>query len=594
MCGYLMITKHPLPVERTILIIIGDPGSGKGTHLAAIEEMLTYDQIRLFAKAGPHKLTDPREHFSRQNLQGKLALISGDLKHNKIRDFSEVNDLFGGEPQEIEKKFRDPTTEDPIFKAIWATTPPLFKIDQPGGAWRRILLLFTKPVLDKNRDNMLKPKMLSQIDGFFLNALIGLSYLATNGWKFTGELDGAALEEMWAFHSDSVQVWARNLYPEPDTIETMVVASANTLESEKTETTKTENIDARLIVDELYTEYASWCAGKQIEPVKPKTFSAWLGNHEYVLKKRLIEDGEFRGKKKIVTFASWIDNDNSNGDLKTDRNRDDLSWGTYYSPAPLTFDTGSDSHGQVTRNKIEKKENDNYHDHDVTCIGLPSWIGTERKQPPATSNIGFSGDSDPVPIRFEKKEVEDSFKNKNDQETIKNPSNSDIHNENSTFNMDQVLAFIMEIKSKHPSLSKHEIVKVVRDQYAGITLGPIYDLIKRLQGEGESDKKPDKKPLEPQVQEPKEQRKTDIQMVNSLWRTNPKKALFELVETEAPKAEYHSLKPKAIHALISMRGISLSTVYDLCEQLHGEGAFLKNTAGGYSVNREFLNGGDYP
>ena len=177
-----------------------------------------------------------------------------------------------------------------------------------------------------------------------------------------------------------------------------------------------------------------------------------------------------------------------------------------------------------------------------------------------------------------------------DQENDKNAQESAIQNENSTFSMDQVLAFIKEIKSKHPSWSKHEIVKVVRDQYAGIALGPIYDLIKQLQGEGESDKKP----LEPQVQEPKEQGKTDIQMVNSLWRTNPKKALFELVETEAPKAEYHSLKPKAIHALISMRGISLSTVYDLCEQLHGEGAFLKNTAGGYSVNREFLNGGDYP
>ena len=85
-----------------------------------------------------------------------------------------------------------------------------------------------------------------------------------------------------------------------------------------------------------------------------------------------------------------------------------------------------------------------------------------------------------------------------------------------------------------------------------------------------------------------------IQNENSLWESNPKKALFELVETEAPKAEYHTLKPKAIHELISMRGISLSTVYDLCEQLHKEGAIRKTNDGGYYVNIWFLNGGDYP
>ena len=487
MSGYLMITMHPLPTERTILTIIGDPGSGKGTHLAAIEDMLTYGQIKLFAKAGPHKLTDPREHFSRQNLQGKLALISGDLEHTKIRDFSEVNDLFGGEPQEIEKKFRDPTTEDPIFKAIWAIPPPLFKIDQAGGFWRRAMLLFTRPVSNKNRDNSLKLKMLSQMDGFFLNALIGLSYLATGGWKFTGELTDAELEELWTFHSDSVQVWAQNMSPEPDTIESEIEI-ASTLDGKKTEHVSKENTDAMHIVDDLYAEYADWCAGKQIESVKPKTFSAWLGNHGYILKKKVIEEGRFRGERKIVTFASWIDDDGSDEDLKTDRTGGDISWEAYYSQAPLTLDNVSDSHGQPTRNEIRKKENDNYHDHDVTCIKLPSWIGTEREQPLETGNMGFPGDSDPVPIRFEKKELENSFKN--NAETVKSPLYSDIQNENSTLNMDQVRDYIIEIlrdeaqRSQYHSFSQREIIEFVRDKYPGIAVGPVYDLIQQLYDEG--------------------------------------------------------------------------------------------------------------
>ncbi len=489
MCGYLMITRHPLPTERTILIIIGDPGSGKGTHLAATQEMLTYDQIRLFAKAGPHKLTDPREHFSRQNLQGKLALISGDLKHTKIRDFSEINDLFGGEPQEIEKKFRDPTTEDPIFKAIWAITPPLFKVDQAGGAWRRAMLLFTRPVANKDRDNDLKPKMLGQIDGFFLNAMIGLSYLATGGWKFTGELTDAELEELWTFHSDSVQVWAQNMNPEPDTVENEIEI-ANSLDGKKTEHVSKENTDAIHVVDDLYAKYADWCARKEIEPVKPKTFSAWLGNHGYILKRKAIEEGRFKGERKVITYVSWIDDDGSDENLKMDQAQGDISWEAYYSRAPLMFDTVPDSHGQVTRNKIEKKEDNNYHDHGVTCIELPSWIGHKAKQSPETANIGFSRDSDPCPIRFEKQEVEDSFKNKNDPETLKNPSNSAIQNEKSTFSMDQVRNYIIEIlrdeapKSQYHSFSQREIIEFVRDRYPGIAIGPVYDLIKQLHDEG--------------------------------------------------------------------------------------------------------------
>ena len=80
---------------------------------------------------------------------------------------------------------------------------------------------------------------------------------------------------------------------------------------------------------------------------------------------------------------------------------------------------------------------------------------------------------------------------------------------------------------------------------------------------------------------------------NSLWRVNPKKALFDLVEIEAPKARYHSLLPKTIFDMIPDPDMTVKRVYDLCEQLTDEGAFLKNKIGAYSVNPEFLNGGGY-
>lgn len=76
------------------------------------------------------------------------------------------------------------------------------------------------------------------------------------------------------------------------------------------------------------------------------------------------------------------------------------------------------------------------------------------------------------------------------------------------------------------------------------------------------------------------------------WQSDPRKALFELVEREAPTAQYHSLRPKAIYDMIDVPEISLKDVSDLCEKLHKEGAFNKNSAGAYSVEPEYLRGGD--
>ena len=84
-----------------------------------------------------------------------------------------------------------------------------------------------------------------------------------------------------------------------------------------------------------------------------------------------------------------------------------------------------------------------------------------------------------------------------------------------------------------------------------------------------------------------------IQGERKRWKLNPKLELFNLVEEYAPKSKYHSLKPKAIHDMIAMYGIDLSTVHDLCEELTREYAFQKTDAGGYYINKAFLEGGDY-
>lgn len=49
---------------------------------------MAFDVLTLFAKAGTHKLADPKEHFLKQHLQDKLAFIDGNMDHARIRDFS--------------------------------------------------------------------------------------------------------------------------------------------------------------------------------------------------------------------------------------------------------------------------------------------------------------------------------------------------------------------------------------------------------------------------------------------------------------------------------------------------------------------------
>lgn len=350
MVGYLLIVKYPLPTERNIMVLIGDSGSGKGTHLGAIEAMLTMDDLVLFAKAGPHKLADQREHFSKQNLQNKLALLKGDLSHSTIHDFSEVNDIFGGEPTEMEQKFKDPTMERQTFKGIWASAPPLFKITQAGGAWRRINLIALKPPFEK--DNSTKPKLLRKIDGFFLNGLLGLSYLISNNWQFTGELENDEIEKLWSFHSDSIQVWAQKLVPESE-----------------------ENEDTMIVIDELYERYESWAKNKQIEPVKPKSFSSWLGKHGFKIVQRTIEKGEFNGKRKKVTFVTWLDENDLDAETKENHAAPELPWESYYSCAPLTFKLLHDSIGQLPHHESVLKSDYNNVDH---VNNLPDQIVQEH------------------------------------------------------------------------------------------------------------------------------------------------------------------------------------------------------------------------
>ena len=104
---------------------------------------------------------------------------------------------------------------------------------------------------------------------------------------------------------------------------------------------------------------------------------------------------------------------------------------------------------------------------------------------------------------------------------------------------------------------------------------------------GNGDLKKDK------LKKDEERARAYIENLKKQWAENPRKALFNFIEMEAPKTKYRSMTPKAILDMLPVPDVELSYIVGLCEELSREGAFIKNRGGAYSVNPEFLNGGEY-
>jgi len=368
--GYSFITKYPLPNERVGLIIVGDPGTGKGTHLAALEQIFRNGAETFYAHVTPHKLTDPREHFSRQNLRNKMLLMAGDIPHTTIPDYSKVNDLLGGESTEIEQKFKDPVTEIPTFKVFWASAPPLHRVKQAGGAFRRFIIIQTRSVA--LQDNNLKPKLLSPdaLEGFFLNMLVGLATFAENSFKYTDEPTNDRVEELWDELADSVGIYiGERLNP------------------------SSEEGDARPI-KEVYEDYVSWCGRKQIEPVKEKTFAKRLKDYGDPVPTFIVKKKKIDGKTINCVWAKYQDEEGTDKAQVhlNESEPDETCWRAFISRLPEIHDIRSDLLGQYTRmrNEILNSYIKECHNESEP---IPSSSGSPINQPPQEQKTGSDPNS---------------------------------------------------------------------------------------------------------------------------------------------------------------------------------------------------------
>lgn len=210
-----------------------------------------------------------------------------------------------------------------------------------------------------------------------------------------------------------------------------------------------------------------------------------------------------------------------------------------------------------------------------------------------THNFNGKGDNGPEFSKpSEQKKSSDSKDNLQGNETFQDNKDIDKENysENNTNENDKVT---LKINAQESKEYKKTDTPLKNDS-------PHRPLSPDLQGEpsnsdvqnenasrGDGDLKKDK------LKKDEERARAYIENLKKQWAENPRKALFNFIEMEAPKTKYRSMTPKAILDMLPVPDVELSYIAGLCEDLSREGAFIKNRAGAYSVNSEFLNGGEY-
>ena len=210
-----------------------------------------------------------------------------------------------------------------------------------------------------------------------------------------------------------------------------------------------------------------------------------------------------------------------------------------------------------------------------------------------THNFNGKGDNGPEFSKpSEQKKSSDSKDNLQGNETFQDNKDIDKENysENNTNENDKVT---LKINAQESKEYKKTDTPLKNDS-------PHRPLSPDLQGEpsnsdvqnenasrGDGDLKKDK------LKKDEERARAYIENLKKQWAENPRKALFNFIEKEAPKTKYRSMTPKAILDMLPVPDVELSYIAGLCEDLSREGAFIKNRGGAYSINPEFLNGGEY-
>ena len=179
--GYCMI---PSTAAEKMLFLIGDGGEGKsvlGSVLRCIfgDAMISGNLLETFGSGNSHATC---------SLENKLLFLDDDISLQGFRETSVLKTVVTAKQPILVNPKNRPQYEIDVYSRIMAfgNGSPQFLFDRSDGAYRRQLLLETKPKEDGRLDDPTLPaKLKLERDAIVVWMIEGLKRLAENNWRLT-------------------------------------------------------------------------------------------------------------------------------------------------------------------------------------------------------------------------------------------------------------------------------------------------------------------------------------------------------------------------------------------------------------------------
>lgn len=177
--GYCMI---PTTKAQKMLFLIGSGGEGK----SVIGSVMKFIFGPCMVTGSLHDLDENR--FALVSLENELIFLDDELSTNGCRESKVQKQVVtASAPVRMERKGQQSYNADICCRLMAFGNVPFNTLhDHSEGAYRRRIILNTKPKAENRQDNPnLTDELREEKDAIFLWAFRGLQRLISNGWRFT-------------------------------------------------------------------------------------------------------------------------------------------------------------------------------------------------------------------------------------------------------------------------------------------------------------------------------------------------------------------------------------------------------------------------
>ena len=170
MFGYCLVKDNSL---HKFFIMLGNGGNGKSVVLHILEQLLGPDNVT-------HAMVDQlRRNCVRAELGGKLANITHEMSPKPGQFDSHFKGIVSGDPFAADRKFKDSKTVWTNAKLVMSTNQlPVLKDFSDGFRRRAVIIPFDRTFSVAEQDPQLKEKLIEEIEGIFVWALVGWARLS--------------------------------------------------------------------------------------------------------------------------------------------------------------------------------------------------------------------------------------------------------------------------------------------------------------------------------------------------------------------------------------------------------------------------------